>query len=358
MSTTGKWECPDCGKILAKRSAKYHIAKTCGKNALECEICGVCFKTRDAKYRHKKLCKAANVVNDHSIHIDNSTHNHYNITNITNNNTTIHINFFGREDLGYITDNAQTDERIKKALKNLVDTIRLVHFNSEHPENHNIRKKCKNDTLMEYRLANRPDEWSTDSYHTVLKQVQKNLENNLDTQFVSIPRPFQLQREIYLLTNKDPEPSEVILKQYEPEEMEPKRAAMAAILQERDIYGCMVFDKKNPKTSLNIKKTLHKITAMYGFHPLTDIQIVKLFSIDRRVPVLTPITEPAPVGEACHLVFTDFPMSDEEIREQKARADEEYADKFQIPKDMRTTTTFFDPDKGRQVWVFKKDIQC
>jgi hypothetical protein len=97
------------------------------------------------------------------------------------------------------------------------------------------------------------------------------------------------------------------------------------------------------------------------------MQIVKLFSIDRRVPVLTPITEPAPVfdseapvGAARHLVarLPNFPLSDEENMEQKARTEEEYADKFQIPKDMRKTTTFFDPDKGRQVWVFKKDIHC
>jgi len=359
MSTTGKWECPDCGKIISQTSKRYHLANSCGKTALKCEICGACFNTRSAKSRHKKLCKAANVVNDHSTNYDHSTHNdHRNITNITNNNTinnTININFFGREELGYITDNAQTDERYGKMLKNQVGTIRFVHFNSDHPENHNIRKKCKNDTLMEYRLANRPDEWTTDSYHTILKQVQKNLEDNLGTRFLNRLTLFQLQQQIYLLTKTGPVPSEVILKQYEPEEMEPKRAAMAAILQERDIYGCMVFDKKNPKTSLNIKKTLHKITAMYGFHPLADIQIVKLFSTDRRIPVLTPITEPAPVFEP---EAPDFPMSDEEKMEQKARTEEEYADKFQIPKDMRTTTTFFDPDKGRQVWVFKKDIQC
>lgn len=352
MSTTGKWECPHCGKILAKRSAKYHIAKTCGKNALECEICGVCFKTRDAKYRHKKLCKAANVVSNN---YDHSTHNdHCTITNnnTTNNNTTININHFGKEELGYILENVQTDERIKIALKNLVDTIRLVHFNSEHPENHNIRKKCKNDTLMEYRLANRPDEWTTDSYHTVLKKVQKNLENNLDTQFMSVPRPFQLQREIYLLTHKDPTPSEVILKQFEPEEIEPRKAALVEILQERDIRGCMWLDPKYPNKWLVAKKITHGIAAKYGFHPLSDRQLVDMFSMHRRVPVLTPITEPVPVFEP----VVNFPMSEEERyelkKEQQALKDAALEDRLNIDEHLRRTTSVYDPRKGRMITVY------
>lgn len=359
MIPIGKWECPDCGKIISQTSKRYHLANSCGKTALKCEICGACFNTRSAKCRHKKLCKAANMVNDHSTNYDHSTHNdHRNITNITNNNTTININFFGRENLQYITDNAQTDERVKKALKDMVGSVRLAHFNSDHPENHNIRKLLKNDTLMEYRLANRPDEWSTDSYHTVLKKIQKNLENNLDTQFISVPRPFQLQREIYLLTHKKPEPTEVILKQYEQEEIEPRKAALAEILQQRDIYGCVVIDKRNHKKLLNIKKTIHEITATYGFHPLSDIQITNLFSTDRRVPVLTRITEPVPVFEPAHLAarLSDFPLSDEEKIEQKARDEAEWEEGLNMPKEMRKTTTIFDPKKGRRVWVFNTDL--
>ena len=69
----------------------------------------------------------------------NTTNNTTNIENQTNNNNIhIHINAFGQENIDYLDDKAiiACIDRVYKSIPALIEKI---HFDPEHPENHNIK---------------------------------------------------------------------------------------------------------------------------------------------------------------------------------------------------------------------------
>jgi len=131
-------------------------------------VCGFClksFSSKASKRRHEihrcnyksnislddkieKLIKdTENLRQKLSNQKGNSTiNNNNNTTNTTNNNNTInthnethiHINSFGEEDLSYISDKVLT--RLLKYPGSMVaNLILLSHFHEKHPENNNVR---------------------------------------------------------------------------------------------------------------------------------------------------------------------------------------------------------------------------
>ena len=120
---------------------------------------------------------------------NNTTNNTTN--NITNNVTNNHFNVFGKEELSYILDNMETDPRIRECLKSLVDTIELVHFNRDHPENHTVRKLNKKSELVEFRVMDNTnpnnERWIQESCVTCIPKMQRNLEISLNTRFRDVP---------------------------------------------------------------------------------------------------------------------------------------------------------------------------
>lgn len=89
---------------------------------------------------------------------------------VTNNNiniTNIHVNNFLQEDTSYITD-----EYLKEILVRVYDSvpnvIKAIHFNPEHPENHNVRMPNKRDKYMVVRRSN---EWRHEKRKSVLKSL-------------------------------------------------------------------------------------------------------------------------------------------------------------------------------------------
>ena len=79
--------------------------------------------------------------------IDNSIVNDGIINNTTNtnngiiNNVTLNINSFGKENIEYITNNAMKEvyKLIKRRGRGIINFIKDIHVNPEHPENHNIK---------------------------------------------------------------------------------------------------------------------------------------------------------------------------------------------------------------------------
>lgn len=89
---------------------------------------------------------------------------------VTNNNTNninithIHINNYGKENTDYITDHflAKTIETVYHSVPTL---LKYIHFNPDHPENHNVRMPNKRDKYMQVR---RNGEWKHENRKEVI----------------------------------------------------------------------------------------------------------------------------------------------------------------------------------------------
>lgn len=148
---------------------------------------------------------------------NNNTTN--NITNnITNTTTNNHFNVFGKEELGYILENMETDPRIRQCLKSLVDTIELVHFNKDHPENHTVRKLTRKDNSCQFREQG--ESWRTVSCNNGFKTLQDNLERSLSTRFRDVPSVPTLRDLMYSMSSEPTaalKPTDILLNRFEDE---------------------------------------------------------------------------------------------------------------------------------------------
>ena len=102
------------------------------------------------------------------------------INNNTNNNTyndnrtiNIHVNSIGNEDISYVTANSlkQLWKNVKSDEEGLAKTIKMIHGNKEHPENHNIiyTNMRSNTALVKVN-----DAFEYKNINTVLKDVSAN----------------------------------------------------------------------------------------------------------------------------------------------------------------------------------------
>ena len=221
-------QCNLCDRKLTRRSFYGHksVCKRVPKNT--CEYCKVRFSSQQSHSRHRKTCKHRIFINneqqssfDHMTINNNTTNNNNNNTtnNITNNitNTTTnnnHFNVFGKEELGYILENIETDPRIRQCLKSLVDTIELVHFNKDHPENHTVRKLTRKDNSCQFREDG--ESWRTVSCDNGFKTLQNNLERSLSTQFSDVPSVPTLRDLMYSLSSEPTmKPTNLLLNRFE-----------------------------------------------------------------------------------------------------------------------------------------------
>jgi hypothetical protein len=182
----------ETSKVIIKRSISKNI---------KCEICNKLFNTRQAKYKHKLKCKQEQTINElentklnniikkkdkqltqmtthvnklnkilnricdfnsfsKSNKITNNTDNrktqiNNTLTNNTQNNNhqQVKINNFGEEDISYITAEKKKNLLIdpRNSITKLIDD---THFNSDHPENANVRIPNKKQPFIELYVDN------------------------------------------------------------------------------------------------------------------------------------------------------------------------------------------------------------
>tara|TARA_R110000772_G_scaffold27679_1_gene70357 strand:+ start:161 stop:979 length:819 start_codon:yes stop_codon:yes gene_type:complete len=154
----------------------------------ECDYCDAGFKHKSGKYRHQKnYCKSKKtsdeniiltqkveylekMLNDAMKHMNNTTNN-----NCTTNNI-ISINGYGKEDITYLTD-----KEWLKLLKNPRDSVKKLfletHFNSEHPENKNIRQTNKKSKFIEVHDG---DNWKNLNKKKILTDIADDKQGILD----------------------------------------------------------------------------------------------------------------------------------------------------------------------------------
>ena len=164
---TGKYKCFKCGKSMnSHRGVIRHLKNSCPiireeeeqkriadyhqtlKNHLE--DLEELMKDPSANKReiNKMIISGDNVDASTGKHIN--SHNTQNINNTQhnthNNNVTININRFGEEDVSHITSEV-VNELLKKGFDCYAELMRLIHYNVDKPQNHNliIDKKYNNE---------------------------------------------------------------------------------------------------------------------------------------------------------------------------------------------------------------------
>ena len=178
----------------------------------ECDFCELAFSTKAHKRRHElHFCKENVTVKDITIRklekekkklekkieklldkVGNVTNN----TNNTNNNTNniIVVNNYGKENTDYLTV-----DKIKALLNRPFDSvqelIKMLHFNSEHPENHNVKITNKkepyalvwNDPIWELRKKKSVVKDIVDKGYMMIDTTHDNMDesNNKFTNFQS-----------------------------------------------------------------------------------------------------------------------------------------------------------------------------
>lgn len=138
-----------CGKSFLHRSGLSVHKKKCQKVSSHSKISKVSQSYMDEKIREIKeefnierqlMIEAFERVLEKNAVTPRTTKNiETNVENQTNNNNiTININAFGKENLDYITDNMiiRCIDRVYNSIPCLIEKI---HFDPNHPENHNIR---------------------------------------------------------------------------------------------------------------------------------------------------------------------------------------------------------------------------
>ena len=99
------------------------------------ELMGMCKELLEIKKSESVKTIDNSIVNDGIINNTNNTNN-----GIIN-NVTLNINSFGKENIEYITNNAMKEvyKLIKRRGRGIINFIKDIHVNPEHPENHNIK---------------------------------------------------------------------------------------------------------------------------------------------------------------------------------------------------------------------------
>jgi hypothetical protein len=147
-----------------------------------CNFCEFAFTTKPHQRRHElHYCKENGTLKDIKIRklekekkklekkIEKLLDKVGNVTNNTNNNTNniIVVNNYGKENTDYLTV-----DKIKSLLNRPFDSvqelIKMLHFNSEHPENHNVKITNKKEP---YALVWNDPIWELRKKKSVVKDI-------------------------------------------------------------------------------------------------------------------------------------------------------------------------------------------
>lgn len=170
------------------------------KNGLKihkCKFCEKDFSSYKNKWRHEKnncpmnkLVESKNICQEIDIlkqKISNLENQKMNVNTKINSDNTIIVNNFGSENLDYISNNMMK-KLLKQGPKSIPYLIKQIHFNPDHPENHNIRIKNKK---LKYAEVKEDNKWKykhkkavlddlVDFGYVTLEEFKENNETEMD----------------------------------------------------------------------------------------------------------------------------------------------------------------------------------
>jgi hypothetical protein len=176
-----------------------------------CNFCDSSFSTKPHKRRHElHFCKENISIKDKQIktlekekkklekEIGKLIDKVGNVTNNTNNtNNIIVVNNYGKENTDYLTI-----DKIKKLLDRPYDSvqelIKMLHFNTEHPENHNIKITNKkepyalvwNDPIWELRKKKSVVKDIVDKGYMMIDTTHDNIDET-NTKYINFQNNFE-----------------------------------------------------------------------------------------------------------------------------------------------------------------------
>jgi hypothetical protein len=214
---------------------------------------------------------------------NNYINNNINNTNNQNNlNVTNNFNFnFGEENVKYILDHE--DPRYASASKSLKDTVDLVHFNENHPENQTVRKLNKKSDLMEFRTktASGEDRWEQHDCSTGIPRLRSNLETKLNTKFEddeAISNP-TLKELLYHKSKRGNVPEEDILMNYNDLERVNHRRCKEAcdVIIQNFLKNTLVNIQKTPCVVRCLQQDINETRRTYGQPELTLGEVARSY---------------------------------------------------------------------------------
>ena len=156
---TKEYICSYCGNSYSTNSHMRRHEKTCKikiekENEKDNEIKELKKNQEEMKeIVEKLLLEKSNTITNNNTNNTNNT-NSNNTNNITNN--IININNYGDEDTKYITSDYILKLLKTKPAKVIPELIKYTHFNTEHPENQNIKITNKKEPYIKVR---KNDKW-------------------------------------------------------------------------------------------------------------------------------------------------------------------------------------------------------
>ena len=199
-------------KIYTQLHTKTHKQHT---KVFSCEFCKKAFSRSDSLARHKKnYCLKSKKNNDSDLEFENMKKELAKVklekeimaneldklidkvgdTNIQNQQINIHINNFGTENIDYLNEKF-VKTLLEMPYKALPKLIKNIHFNPNHPENHNIM--ITNKKLPFIRIW-RDNKWEVHDKHQVLNNMVDKGFNILDDKYQESNHDLELNKKIIL----------------------------------------------------------------------------------------------------------------------------------------------------------------
>tara|TARA_Y100000768_G_scaffold387694_1_gene379884 strand:- start:14889 stop:15812 length:924 start_codon:yes stop_codon:yes gene_type:complete len=150
-----------------------------------CEYCKKTYSRKDNLTKHLKRCKKKQIIEENNLYEKEKflemkqeleelkKNKNTNLTNITNNKViNINLNNYGSENVDYINKKELT-RLLTGAFHAIPKLVENIHFNPEHPENHNIKITNKKEPYIKVRKDNK---WQ-------LQDKKETLENLVDDKY-------------------------------------------------------------------------------------------------------------------------------------------------------------------------------
>jgi hypothetical protein len=136
-------------------------------------------KIKKLEREKKKLEKKIEKMLDKTCTINNNT------TNNNSNNTIIVVNNYGKENTDYLTAD-KIAKLLNRPYDSIQDLIKMLHFNADHPENHNIKITNKKEP---FALVWNDPIWELRKKKAVIKDIVDKGYMMIDTTHEDIDKP-------------------------------------------------------------------------------------------------------------------------------------------------------------------------
>mgnify|MGYP003685201953 CR=1 FL=1 len=188
-------------KVVNTNEHKMNTPHSDSEDKYYCEFCLELFNTKPSKRRHElHYCKENNSVMTSKIktleiekkklekQIEKMLDKTCTINNNTTNNNTnniIVVNNYGKENTDYLTAE-KISQLLNRPYDSIQDLIKMLHFNVEHPENHNVKITNKKEP---FALVWNDSIWELRKKKTVVKDMVDKGYMMIDTTHEDIDKP-------------------------------------------------------------------------------------------------------------------------------------------------------------------------